>query len=269
VSQNTCLTWPCGGPYPRITDGDDPRFRESHVRVKAIATSSGVNDAGLFEFNYLDQRYLPFEGAGVISTWQIELTRERELRQFDYSTIADVILHVRYTSREDAGEFRKSAVDHLLTEVLPGTVGDLPLTRLLDLRHEFPTEWYALFHPATGGPQVLELKIKKRHFPFFAQARIIQLESIRIVAQTDDNTPLTVQLDPPVGSGPAHQITLAPALAAGSAIFQANSSPNLGSIPFDETQSWKMQLTKTPPNFATLTESEIAECYLPVEYTLA
>jgi hypothetical protein len=100
------------------------------------------------------------------------------------------------------------------------------------------------------------------------QERIIQLESIRIVARTDDNAPLTVQLDPPVGSGPAHQITLAPAPAAGSAIFQANSSPSLGSIPFDETQPWKMQVTKTPPNFATLTESEVAECYLLVEYTL-
>jgi hypothetical protein len=254
--------------YPRVTDGDDLRFRESHVRAKAIATSSGVNDAGLFEFNYLDQRYFPFEGAGVISSWQIELTRERELRQFDYSTIADIILHVRYTAREDAGEFRKGAVDHLLTEVLPGTVTDLPLMRLFDLRHEFPTEWYALFHPAAGSPQVLELKIKKQHFPFFAQDSIIQLETVRIVARTDDNTPLTVQLDPPVGSGPANQITLAPAPAAGSAIFQGNSSPNLGSIPFDETKPWKMQLTKTPPNFGTLTESEIAECYLVVEYTL-
>ena len=35
-----------------------------------------------------------------------------------------------------------------------------------------------------------------------------------------------------------------------------------------ETKPWKMQLTKTPPNFGTLTESEIAECYLVVEYTL-
>jgi hypothetical protein len=252
--------------YARVTDGDDLRFRESHVRAKAIATSSGVNDAGLFEFNYLDQRYFPFEGAGVISTWQIELTRERELRQFDYSTIADVILHVRYTAREDAGEFRKSAVDHLLTEILPGTVTDLPLMRLFDLRHEFPTEWYALFHPPAGGPHVLELKIKKRHFPFFAQERIIKIETVRIVARTNDNTPLTVQLD--VGSGPANQITLPPAKAGESAIFQANSSPNLGSITLDETKPWKMQLTKTPSNFATLTESEIPDCYLVVEYTL-
>jgi hypothetical protein len=175
---------------------------------------------------------------------------------------------VRYTAREDGGQFRKEAVDHLVKDVLPGAGGDLPLMRAFDLRHEFPTQWYALFHPAAAGPQVLELKIRKQHFPFFAQERVIQLETVRIVARTDDNSPLTVQLDPPVGSGPTNQITLAAAPVAGSAAFQANSSPNLGSLPLDETKPWKLQLTKTPPNFATLTESEIAECYLLVEYTL-
>jgi hypothetical protein len=196
------------------------------------------------------------------------LTRERDLRQFDYSTIADVILHVRYTAREDAGAFRQAAVDHLLTDVLPGTATDVPLMRLFDLRHEFPTEWYSLFHPAAAAPQVLELKIKKQHFPFIAQERTIQLESLHVVARTDDNTALTVQIDPPVGSGPANQIKLPPAPAAGSARFQVNASPNLGSVPLDETKPWSIQMTKTPPNFSTLTESEIIECYLVVEYTL-
>ena len=254
--------------YARVTDDDDARFRESHVRAKAIATSSGVNDAGLFEFNYSDPRYLPFEGAGAVSGWHIELTRERELRQFDYSTIADVILHVRYTAREDAGEFRQAAVDHLINDVLTSTGTALPLTRVFDLRHEFPTEWYALFHPATGS-HVLELRIQKRHFPYYAQSRNIQLESVKIVAQTDDNAPLTVQIDPPVGSGVANQIALAAAPSSGSAKFQTGSSPDLGSLAFDETKPWKMQLTKTPSNFDTLGESEVAECYLLVEYTLA
>jgi hypothetical protein len=28
----------------------------------------------MFELNFRDERYLPFEGAGAISTWQLELT---------------------------------------------------------------------------------------------------------------------------------------------------------------------------------------------------
>ena len=38
-----------------------------------IATSSGQNDAGLFEVNLHDERWLPFEGQGAISAWTLEL----------------------------------------------------------------------------------------------------------------------------------------------------------------------------------------------------
>ena len=68
---------------------------------------------GVFDFNFRDERYLPFEGAGAISDWQIELATEKELRQFDYSTISDVILHVRYTAEENGGLFKEGAVDYL------------------------------------------------------------------------------------------------------------------------------------------------------------
>ena len=82
---------------------DDDRFRESNVPVKAIATSTAQRDAGMFELNFRDERYLPFEGAGVISDWKIELTQDPDLRLFDYSTISDIIIHISYTAREDAG----------------------------------------------------------------------------------------------------------------------------------------------------------------------
>ena len=35
-----------------------------------------------------DERFLPFEGAGVISKWRLELPGQYP--QFDYSTISDV-----------------------------------------------------------------------------------------------------------------------------------------------------------------------------------
>jgi len=40
-----------------------------------------------------------FEGAGVDSEWVIEMPRENN--QFDFETITDVILHLRYTAREE------------------------------------------------------------------------------------------------------------------------------------------------------------------------
>jgi hypothetical protein len=50
----------------------------------------------MFETNLCDERFLPFEGAGAISTWTLSLPTNRS---FDYATISDVILHMRYTAR--------------------------------------------------------------------------------------------------------------------------------------------------------------------------
>jgi hypothetical protein len=92
---------------------NDDRFRTSNVLTTSIATSTRQNDAGTFEFNFRDERYLPFEGAGVISDWQIEFSTEKELRQFDYSTISDVILHLKFTARESGGLFKENAVTYI------------------------------------------------------------------------------------------------------------------------------------------------------------
>ncbi|MBA3494224.1 MAG: hypothetical protein H0T87_08970 [Gammaproteobacteria bacterium] len=40
-----------------------------------MVTSSGQDDSGLFETNLRDEPYLPFEGAGVISTWRLEMPK--------------------------------------------------------------------------------------------------------------------------------------------------------------------------------------------------
>ena len=53
----------------------------------------------MFETNLRDERYLPFEGAGVISAWSLALLGKP--RSFDYDTIADVLLTIRYTARPD------------------------------------------------------------------------------------------------------------------------------------------------------------------------
>ncbi|NJL54921.1 phage tail tape measure protein [bacterium] len=103
--------------YPRHEDDD--RFIENNIPVKAIATSTAQNDSGVFELSFRDERYLPFEGAGAISQWSLELFNDnspdfgKALRQFDYSTITDAILHIKYTAREDAGALKNGAIAHL------------------------------------------------------------------------------------------------------------------------------------------------------------
>jgi hypothetical protein len=236
------------------------------VRVKSIATSTGQNDSGLFELNFRDERYLPFEGAGAISTWQIELTQEPRLRQFDYATISDVIMHVKYTAREDAGEFKTNAVKHLTGDVFPGPGAQLRLRRVFDLVHEFPTEWYAFFHPANGAVNALQIKIRKQHFAFLAQdATTIQLEAISLFVRTGKKDAVVAVLNPPLGAPPDGKITLADT-ADGNA-FHVGTKDNLG-IALDESQTWSLTLSKGAGPPTSLAESDVRECYLVVEYTL-
>ena len=60
-----------------------------------LEASIAQSDSGMFNVNLRDERFLPFEGAGVESTWRMEL--RSEFRKCYYDTISDVILHIRYT----------------------------------------------------------------------------------------------------------------------------------------------------------------------------
>jgi len=61
------------GNYTRDTTQDDIRFVDYFGATDVIITSSGTNDSGMFETNLRDERFLPFEGAGAISTWTLTL----------------------------------------------------------------------------------------------------------------------------------------------------------------------------------------------------
>src|SRR5579871_2996125 len=92
------------------TSGEDDRFRDFAGAIQSVVTSTAQNDSGLFELNLRDERRLPFDGAGAISTWHIELPND--VPQFDFESISDVVLHMRYTARE-AGNLRADAVQYL------------------------------------------------------------------------------------------------------------------------------------------------------------
>jgi hypothetical protein len=166
---------------------DDDRFRESNIPVKCIATSTALRDPGMFEFNFRDERYLPFEGAGAISEWKLELTQDADLRQFDYSTISDVILHINYTAREDAGLFRENAVDYLknfLTNL--ADLNEAPLMRMFSLKHEFSTDWYKFINPAVAGAdQVMAVTLTRDHFPFFTKERAINVSKLEVLIKAE------------------------------------------------------------------------------------
>jgi hypothetical protein len=173
--------------YQEAPGGNDTtRFAYSVGTIQSIETSTGQSDSGMFELNFRDERYLPFEGAGVIGTWQIELPSG--FRQFDYNTISDVILHLRYTAR-DGGSSLKNAVELGLKELLNEMV--LPASRkglyqAYDLRHQFPTEWARLKQSSSVAPSPLyrtQLTLGPQHLPFFVQGHGPAIDSVTFLAR--------------------------------------------------------------------------------------
>ena len=152
-----------GDDYKRA-GSEDSRFRDFNGTIQSIVTSTAQNDSGLFETNMRDERYLPFEGAGAVSKWKIELPND--IPQFDFETISDVIMHIRYTCRE-AGHLKDAAANNILEEVLQAPDGGL--LQLFNITHDFPNEWN-LFKTAVSDTQrKLTLTVDKNNFPYWTK----------------------------------------------------------------------------------------------------
>jgi hypothetical protein len=73
-------------------------FRTDKIPIQSIAVTKGAQGSnGKFDptFSY-GIEYYPFEGAGLVSKWAIELANE--LRQMDYSAITDIELDITYSA---------------------------------------------------------------------------------------------------------------------------------------------------------------------------
>lgn len=137
-----------------------------------IATSGGQNDSGLFELNFNDARYLPFEGKGAISEWRLVLADANQLRLFDFNTISDVILHVKYTAKSDDTykATRIAAINTMLSSV------DSGLSRYFSLKHEYINEWNKY-----GENNSLDITLNPKQFPFFTQGESILTEEVYLL----------------------------------------------------------------------------------------
>jgi Tc toxin complex TcA C-terminal TcB-binding domain len=135
----------------------------------------------MFETNLRDERFLPFEGAGALSTWSLSLP---EIASFDYASISDVILQVRYTARDGGAALASLATDqlHQIPPAAPAGSPTPTLALLLSLRHDFPTEWYAF---VTGtGPFTAQLKTGL--LPYSVQGLRLALTSVTLYTETAD-----------------------------------------------------------------------------------
>lgn len=134
------------------SDGQPLSVRADWRTNQQIALSRGVNDAGLFQLNFQDERYLPFEGTGAVSTWRLELNGQENA--FDVNTLSDVIIKIEYTALQGGEAFAAT-----VKKKLPKNTA---AAKLFNLSQDFSAEWNSFMEDPSGG---LNIKVTKEMFP--------------------------------------------------------------------------------------------------------
>jgi hypothetical protein len=162
---------------------DDPRLVRQYAARAAIATSGGQNDSGLFELNFHDDRYLPFEYQGAVSRWRIELPQDNNT--FDLDTLSDLVLHLNYTARE-GGEALRCEARHCADRHLPAGGWSV-----FEVRHEFSSAW-AVFQRKDCDEETsrnLDLDLTRNRFPWLPGSAGLIMTDIAVLFETAEEAP--------------------------------------------------------------------------------
>lgn len=109
-----------------------------------VALSQGLNDSGLFVLNFEDPRYLPFEGTGAVSSWQLEMPKAYNAISFD--SITDVVVRLQYIALSGGSNFKKTVKANL---------GQFNGSQTLFMAQGYASAWYSFIQQ--GNPLVFSV----------------------------------------------------------------------------------------------------------------
>jgi hypothetical protein len=216
VGNSVRLSPALGAGYPRLAaPASDARFADQFAPVQGIVTGNAIEDPGLFvrdiTDNLADPRYLPFENAGVIGTWKLDLPASRNA--IDLSTVSDVKLHLHYSAL-DGGEPLANAAQAVVIAAAPAAT-----TLVFDAAMEFPEAWEA-FLAASSGEQRFGMPLRRGLLPPIARNRTVVLTGCRVHVLSDHGGSFEVELLAPLPT----TTTIAAPIAAGALLSTANFS---------------------------------------------
>lgn len=121
-----------------------------------VALTSPANSTGILELEpQQPDMLLPFEGNGVDSTWEFRMPKAAN--QFDYRTIADVLITIEYTAL-NSFDYRQQVIQTLN----PNLSADRPFS----FRNQFADQWYDLHNPdQTKTPMKVKFETFREDFP--------------------------------------------------------------------------------------------------------
>ncbi|QXI17672.1 Tc toxin subunit A-related protein [Pseudomonas hamedanensis] len=89
--------------YSKVEMATAPGNARENLRAsQQIALSHGIDDNGMFQLNFQDERYLPFEYTGAVSRWSLTFPN-LEAQAALLKSLTDIIVHVNYTARREGG----------------------------------------------------------------------------------------------------------------------------------------------------------------------
>jgi hypothetical protein len=260
VKNSVRISTDLGSGYRRPQAGNDPRFVDNYGAVpQKIVLSNGQDDPGLFltaiDENLTDQRYLPFEGAGVISSWHLELPAANN--EIDLSGIEDVIIHLYYTAL-DGGDALKQAVEADNAQHLPRSG-----MRLFSALKDFPTPWWKfLATPKAGMDQTLVLILYSSCFPNWTRGKTITVTGLIVYAVSWNSGNFVLEPQAPL---PNADVTMTPA----TTIESTDLNVTFGTVAVANTTlgEWTFKLrTAAAADFHSITTSDISDLVLLVSF---
>ncbi|NET40671.1 hemopexin repeat-containing protein [Okeania sp. SIO2B3] len=116
---------------------------------------------GMFQLNFGDERYLPFEGTGAVSNWRLELNGMKG--SYNPADLLDVTIKLRYTAKQGGSRFANE---------VKGVLKPYHATSFFDLAYNFPDQWEAL---TAGDVDQVEIDFTRSMFPNMMSSKIIGL----------------------------------------------------------------------------------------------
>ena len=228
------------------------------------------DDPGLFvtsiSSNITDQRYLPFENAGTISSWHLEMPQLNN--EVDLATVGDVVLHLYYTALDGGQTFQDAVVAH--------NAANLPTSgvKLFSAQNDFPASWQSfLAKAAAPSNQTLQLNISPTKFPAWTRGKTITVTSITAlaVAWPPGNFTLASQPPPPPqtlpSTPPVPYLTMTPVAGVTEPnVCSATVTPPPGTG-LDAWTFWLQQ--EGASDFRSLTSDEISDVLLLMSYEVS
>lgn len=160
--------------------GEDVQPKGGALRLnwrsgQQIVLSRGIDDNGTIVDAPSDDRYLPFEGTGAISSWHLELPLGSN--RIDFSTIADVVITLRYSALAGGATLQKAVVGALSTKF----AGQASVA----LQQRYPDAWARFLNPGMGPPQAITFTVG----PDWLPANLTGPQAAKVYVQFDLTIP--------------------------------------------------------------------------------